>query len=276
MSLRFAIRDDDVCFHTDPQELKWVYGQISLSCPISFSCIPFVGGFDVDGYDDKKWGLFDERWLSWQTREVFPIGENTALISLLKQWCLNKQASIMMHGINHDLYEFRQNRDFEQDVREAKLYLEKVFCRNIKAFSAPNNSLSARASKSLSRNNLDLLTAFAHLPHERPISFRNYLNFIKLLKLYIQFGKRYRLLNPLNFGGHKEQPCYTLGPSTTFEEIANGFDFAVKRGGNFVIATHYYHLSEQSELLRKLEDLIDIAKAQPKGAVEFVTVEELF
>jgi len=276
MTLRFAIRDDDVCFHTNPDQLHDLYNEINQICPISFSCIPFVGGYDVDNYLPEKWEQFDLQWRDWQTKEILPIGDNLKLVELLKDWCSDNRATIMMHGIHHDLYEFLQDKDFKEDIREAKQYLEGLFSRSVTTSSPPNNSLGPAATKGLIHNNFNILMAFGHLPKERPISARNYLNFVRLLFFYFKYRKRLRLTKPMNFGTHQEQPCYEIGPSTTYEGLVAGFEFALAKGGNFVIATHYYHLVANKGLHKMLIDIVAHANNQSPGKVEFVCAEELF
>jgi hypothetical protein len=276
MSLRFAIRDDDVCYHTDAGLLRRLYDDISHVCPVSFSCIPFVGGYDVDGFTQEKWAEFDVQWRDWQTNDILPLGDNHNLVALLKDWCANGRSTVMMHGIHHDLYEFMQNIDFKENIRVAKQYLEELFSRDVTVFSAPNNSLGSKATQGLSSNNFNVLTAFGHLPTERPVSLRNYMNFLHLLYLYFRFGKRYRLTKPMDFGLHQEQPCYEIGPSTDYDELVAGFEFALERGGNFVVATHYYHLSANPALHKMLVDLVMLAKERSKGMITFVPAEELF
>jgi hypothetical protein len=275
MTLRFAIRDDDICFHTDADELYAIYEDITALCPVSLSCIPFVGGYDVDRYTPEKWAQFDLRWRDWQTKEVYPLGENPSLVNLLRKWCDAGQATLMLHGIHHDLYEFTQTREFTADIGEAKRYMESLFGRPFLVASPPNNSLGPQATKGLALNGFDVLTAFGHRPNERPSDFRNYLNFLRLLALYFRHGKRFRLTRPLNFGTHREQPCYEIGPSTRYQDLVAGFEFALARGGNFVVATHHYHLADTARLRTMLHDLV-VHAAEHKNEVCFVTAERLF
>ena len=211
MSVRFAIRDDDVCRHTQVDVLRSLYDDVSQVCPISFSCIPFVGGFDVDNYPPSKWEALDLQWRGWQTKDIHPLDRNAALVAQLREWCDSGRATIMLHGIHHDLYEFMQVKPFERDIREAKRYLEDLFGRSVTVASAPNNSLGPSAAKGLADNGLDLLTAFGHRPHERPPSVRNYWNFLRLSLLLLRHGRRYRVTRPLDFGERREQPCYEIG-----------------------------------------------------------------
>ena len=276
MTLLFAIRDDDVCYHTDPQILKNIYDDISKICPISFSCIPFIGGFDVDSYDDEQWSKYDKSWIKWQTKKIYPIGKNKKLVKFLKEWCHEQRATIMLHGINHDLNEFTQIKDFNKIIYEGKSYLEKVFLKKIKVASAPNNSLNSLSSSALAKNKFNILTSFGHLPNERQMTFSNIKNFITLFILFLKFRRRIRLTKPLNFKSHLEQPCYGIGPNIDFKEVMEGLKYAIKRGGNFVVASHYYQLSSDKNLLDNLIELINYAKQQTYREVKFVKAEDLF
>ena len=255
--------------------LRLLYEEVSRICPVSFSCIPFVGGFDVDAYPAGKWEQLDLQWRDWQTKEVYPLDLNRELVLQLREWCASGRATIMLHGIHHDLYEFVQRKDFNYDIREAKHYLETVFGRDVTVASPPNNSLGPSAAEALARNGFDLLMAFGHRPSERPASARNYLNCLRLLVLYFRHGKRYRLTRPLDFGTHKEQACYEIGPSTNASDLARGFEDALRRGGNFVIATHYYHLAANASLRNMLSEIVALAREQGER-VKFVTAEQLF
>jgi hypothetical protein len=274
--MKFVIRDDDICYHTDPDVLKYLYNDISKDCPISFACIPFVGGYDVDSYSPEKWKEFDLQWVEWQTKDIFPIGKNDNLVLLLNKWHKSNRATFMLHGIHHDLYEFTQNKEFTNDIRKAKVYLDQLFSCNITVTSLPNNSLGPWATRGLVNNGFNILTAFGHLPNERPFSFKNYINFIRLLYLYFRFGKRIRLTYPLDFGSHFEQPCYEIGPSTCYDDLVSGLKLAVKNNGNFVVATHYYHLFANPELHSMLKEIVELAKDLTHDKVEFVSADRLF
>jgi hypothetical protein len=274
--LKFCIRDDDICYHTNANELQKLYKDIIEICPISFSCIPYVGGFDIDQFDAEMLTLYDNHWKSWITSEIYPIDGNKKLVKLLKHWLNSKKAIVMLHGINHRLNEFTEERDFVTDIKLAKSYLEKTFSTKLEVASPPNNSLMPSATLGLSENKFNILTSFGHLPKERPLSFRNIFNFILLLSYYGKYKRKFRVRKPLNFGTHFEQPCYGIGPNITFKELKDGLNFSLKRGGNFVVATHYYHMLENNDLNKMLKDIVDYAQNQKICEVEFVSADKLF
>ena len=108
MNLLFAIRDDDICYHTDPDILENIYSDISEICPINFSCIPFIGGFDLDNFDNDDFNLYEKHWRNWLTKRIYPIGDNKRLVNFIRDWCKLGKASVMLHGINHNINEMTQ------------------------------------------------------------------------------------------------------------------------------------------------------------------------
>ena len=64
---KMVIRDDDICYHTNSEELQSIYHEINKICPV-FSCIPDL----MLKFYIRKMGQFDEQWLEWQTEEFFP------------------------------------------------------------------------------------------------------------------------------------------------------------------------------------------------------------
>ena len=102
------------------------------------------------------------------------------------------------------------------------------------------------------------------------------MNFMILLFYFARYKRKFRVNKPLNFGSHFEQPCYGIGPNISFEELKSGLEYALKRGGNFVVATHYYHMLENHKLKKMLEDIIDFAQRQKIRKVEFVAADKLF
>ena len=50
----------------------------------------------------------------------------------------------------------------------------------------------------------------------------------------------------------------------------------IKNNGNFVVATHFYHLYDNSNLHTMLKDIVELAKELAPNQVEFVSAENLF
>ena len=274
--MKFAIRDDDISYFTDPVKLENLYIDIIQDCPISFSCIPFLGGNNDDLNDPETRSKYDKQWLDWISPDEKLIGENEELVNLLRKWCDQGRGTIMMHGVHHDLCEFTQNKNFTDEVKKAKQYLERLFSRDVLVFTPPNNSIGISGVHAIEENNMDIMLSFGHMPNERPYRLDNIINFTRLLKLYLFNGKTRRTLKPLRFKGHKEQGCYDLGPNTKYDEIMDGLKHAARKNGNFVIATRHYHLFDGPELLGQRKSIIQSAKDLTGNKVKFVFAEEIF
>ena len=268
--MKFAIRDDDTNYFTKPEELERIYSNIWDTAPVSLAVIPFAGGGKVDAIPPEY----------WQGDKVFPIGENEGLVEFLKEQIAKGRVSLMLHGYSHkdypNGYEFEAGSDLFSKVRRGKRYLEELFGVIIKTFVPPHNSLSRRGAQAVIDNGLNILMAYSHWPWERPLEAANFINFARMVWFWLRYGKSKRYPNTLCFSRHKEFGCYTLHPSASFQELREGLEFTMEAGGNFCVATHYYALIEDDNLLAILKELISYAKEITGGKVEFVHADALF
>jgi len=266
--MKFVIRDDDTNFFTAPKRLELIYANIWEEIPISFSVIPFVSSEANSG--DIPNSVRGEN-------KLFPIGRNEELVSAMKLWIREKRIEIMQHGYAHTFKEYAKN-NYEVFVKtiEAKRYLEKVFGTQISVFVPPNNSFSLSGSKAVIKAGMNILMAFSHFPWERPLDRYNFINFIKMLNFYLRYGKKYRYPKPLRFKNHWEFGCYILGPSTTLEELKDGFLFSLRNKGDFCLATHYYAFFEYPRMRDILYQFIDWILKNYKNEVKFVKASDLF
>lgn len=274
--MKFSIRDDDICYHTRAEDIVELYGDISRTCPVSFSCIPYVGGYPIHDYQQRDWHALDLWWRERQTCEIYDIAKNKELVSLLSEWVKDGRATIMLHGIHHSLYEFDTKRDMTNEIKLAREHLSNLFGCPVVVATPPNNTLSAMSAKSLAVNNMNVLVAYGHTPFEREISPKSLWSFLKLFYFFLKNGKRLRYPHPLEFSQHKEQACYHLGPEETYEELKLGLDYAHQENGNFVIGTHFYHLLADDVLRSILDRLVKRASLLTGDDSCFVTTEHLF
>ena len=268
--MRFAIRDDDTSYFTQPEELEKAYGDIWDQAPVSLAVIPFVGGGKIESISPEY----------WQGDRVFPIGENERLVPFLKEQIARRRVSLLLHGYSHkdypNGYEFEAGDDLLTKVREGKGYLEELFGVTLKAFVPPHNSLSRKGAQAVIDNGLNILMAYSHQPWERPIEIANFTNFARMLWFWLRYGKSKRYSKVLQFSRHKEFGCYTLEPSSSLQGLKEGLDFAIKVGGDFCVATHYHALVEDDSLLTMLENLVSYAREIGEGQIEFVHADALF
>ena len=268
--MKFAIRDDDTNYFTKPEDLERVYGDVWDKVPVSLAVIPFVGGGKIEAIPSEY----------WRGDKVSPLGENEGLVEFLKEQIAKGRVSLMLHGYSHkdhpNGYEFEAGNDLFNKVKEGKSYLEELFDVEIKTFVPPHNSLSRRGAQAVIDNGLNILMAYSHWPWERPFETANFINFARIAWFWLKYGKSKRYPRVLRFSRHKEFGCYTLHPSASLQRLKAGLEFAMKAGGNFCVATHYYALIENDNLLAILKELVSYAKEITGGKVGFVHADALF
>jgi len=268
--MKFAIRDDDINYFTQPEELEKVYDDIWDLVPTSLSVIPFVGGGETGAIPPEH----------WRSEKIFPLEENIELVNFLREQLSKGRISLTLHGYSHRDYhrgyEFEAGENLFAKVKEGKDYLEGLFDVGIKTFVPPHNSLSRAGAQAVIDNGLNILMAYSHWPWERPFEMANFINFSKVLWFWLRYGKSKRYPNTLCFSRHKEFGCYTLHPKMSLQELKKGLEFAMKRGGNFCLATHYYTLIEDSHLLAILKEFVSYTKRLGEGEIEYVKADRLF
>ena len=268
--MKFAVRDDDTNYFTKPEDLERVYKDIWDTVPVSLAVIPFVGGGRIESIPPEY----------WQGNKVFPLGENKKLVEFLKEQIARGRVSLMLHGYSHkdypNGYEFEAGSDLFNKVRRGKRYLEELFGVTIKTFVPPHNSLSRRGAQAVIDNGLNILMAYSHWPWERPLEAANFINFARMVWFWLRYGKSKRYPKALSFSRHKEFGCYTLHPTVSLRELKEGLQFAMKKGGNFCLAAHYYALIKDGRLLAVLKEFISYTRVLGKREIEYVEADQLF
>lgn len=272
--MKFAIRDDDTNYFTQPEDLIKVYGKVWNKCPISLAVIPFQ--------KCTKSGAIPKKY--WQGNKTFPIDENKKLIEFLKKKLTEGKVSIMLHGYSHkdttDGYEFDSDKyeELYRKVKEGKKYLEDIFKVEIKAFVPPHNIISRSGLKAVIANELNLVNIPSFRLSKRPFTFKTLENLIKRRYYFHRYGHPYPYL--LKFEDHKEIAYKSLTPQVNFKHLKAEFDFHHKVNGVFCLATHYWEFESKMVYNNKLKmgDIFEKFWHYINGVnnVKFYSVNELF
>jgi len=147
-----AIRDDDVNFFTPAETLEGIYGALwTRGIPVSFGVTPFQRGERTAQVPPAE--QLQER--------VFPVGENTRLVEILRRMAGKDLVEIMLHGVRHAgtdaAPEFAGREDLSAAVREAREYLQGLFGGEVSCFVPPHNELSAAGLRSVVSSGLDVI-----------------------------------------------------------------------------------------------------------------------
>ena len=269
--MKFALRDDDTSYFTEPGRLEAVYGDIWNQLPVSLAVVPKAAGFRDAAIPEKY----------WRAERNFPLGENGPLIEFLRQHMAAGRVTVAQHGLTHEDfaggYEFQAAPDLEPRLRDGHGYLESLLGTSISIFVPPHNALSKRGHAAVAAASLNLLGSFLYFnPSLRPWDRRTLGNWQRIRSYRQRTGrtKRDPFIYPyvLRYERHAEFGCHSLVPGTTFEVLRSAFDEARDAGGHFCVATHYWEVN--ADLKSVLTRLLEYAAGHRD--VSFVAAERLF
>jgi len=269
--MKVAIRDDDTCCFTSPEELEHVYGDVWDQVPVCLATVPFAIGYARPGIPSEH----------WHSGEAFALERNPSLVATLKELASAHRVTIALHGYTHQDYpqgyEFQAAPDPERRVREGLEYLTGVLGADIAIFVPPHNALSKKGLAAVAAAGLDILGSFLSFrPAMRAWDLHTPGNWWRVQR-YRQATRRTRgdrlvYPRPLRYARHAEFGCHSLIPGTTLEELTAGFDEARRAGGDFCLATHYWEVDDtMKDVMLRLLDY-----AARHADVRFVAAEELF
>lgn len=252
--MKVALRDDDTCYFTTPEELERVYHDVWDRIPVCLATVPFAIGYE-------RKGIPPEHWRSGQS---FPLEQNQQLVGFLRDSLAGGRITIALHGYTHedfpDGFEFQAAPDVERRIAEGLTYLQSTLKTAISVFVPPHNALSKRGLAAVSAARLNLLGSFLSFrPSMRPWDSHTLANWWRVRSYRAATGraKRDAFVYPfvLRYAHHAEFGCHSLIPGTTVEQLIAGFEEARRAGGDFCIATHYWEVDQtlKEVLLRFLD-----------------------
>jgi predicted deacetylase len=270
-----AIRDDDTCFFTKPEQLSSVYNDYWHICPVTLSVIPFA---DAQHESRPPVVLVPPEYQG--NAKEYPIGQNEELLVHLRYLLSEGRIGISLHGYSHKREngkpEFVSGQILHKKAIEGKEYLEKLFNHKITIFTPPNNSLSRAGAKAVINAGMNIVMAYGFYPWERAMNYQNLKCFVILLGHYLKYKKRYPYPGILDCGTHKEHACVALGRKSTSKQLKDSFHFLKDNGANMCIATHYTALYFIPEIRKIFCDFMDYVLSKYDKEVQFATTDKLF
>ncbi len=269
--MKFAIRDDDVSFWTNPFDLETIYKKVwDSGFKVSFGVIPFA----VESFHLGDINKF------FQTEISKPIGENKELIDFLRDRIKEKKVSIMLHGYSHQYkvskgknnvlflatkenleilrnetnslywygeYTWKSYEQLKKETKEGKIYLEDILHTKIKVFVPPSNDISIDGIKAVVENKLNISGQIYLERFNRPINFWSIRNWLIKFWWKLIYGNIYPYV--MNYKTHRELCTYGLVPGVSLEQLKEQFKFCLKFKAPFVLATHYWELLKNRNLI---------------------------
>lgn len=255
--MKFAIRDDDTSFFTNPSDLENAYDFVGKG-KISLSVVPFT-------YPNHKDVVFPYG-LDIQPG-YYGIGNNEELISYLISH--KDRYDFLLHGYSHEYQKNIENRRargttpdkgwfpemiwksekrLEKEIEDGLNYLNNLLDTNISVFVAPNNIINNKGIRVIEKNCLNYsgIIQFA----DRDFSFKYAVNFI------IRWG--YRLIYKIpyakvfDYGKHYELVAYALD---NYDRLKYEYNKCKKSNVPFVIYTHYWSLLRDPVAKERLKEI---------------------
>lgn len=261
--MKFAIRDDDTCFVTEPATLEQVYEDIWDWVPVTLACVPFVTRHSDVVYETSD------------CTEPMSLSENELLVNALSAWEDEGSIEIALHGYHHDTSkgrpEFVSGSNLRKKAVRGREHLEETFDTDVTVFVPPHGRLSRNGVQAAEHAGLDIAREYGPRPREFQPRLAWVLGMGRFLQHHLLVGRAARLPEAVSFGSHHEVFCYRLNRSTDVDACLRAMSYAEEKSGIFCLSVHAGGLDNTGrEKLRTV-----VYRAQTVGA-EPVPVGELF
>jgi hypothetical protein len=271
MPVRLAIRDDDTCFFTRPEELEAVYAPLGEALPVSLAVTPFaVEAFHLG--DPVRF---------YQGIEPKPLAAHGELVAYLRESIGHGRFSALCHGYTHaytrtaggELLQeclWKEAGRLASEAALAKRALEGTLGCRVRTFVPPGNAISLAAARGIGRSFPRLLTT---------IPLRRWREFLTVPSGWAPFARRAwgQLRHgappprPERVGGVWFLPSISLTGRTTWQQLVRYFDLCRRHEAGLVVAVHYWEL--EGEVRSLFYRFLEYVSA--RGA-EFVHCDQLF
>jgi hypothetical protein len=237
--MKFVIRDDDLSYYTDLQQIKRLYEPLfERGFKVSFATIP----------RERKVEHKEDRALYKQYDEYGWVGDNASLVNYIKGLVDKDFVEIMQHGFDHS-YCIVDGKKFigeciqkKQDIllkdfEEGKRHLEDIFGRRIVSFVPPSNQIDAKTVLVLKKIDIRFLSGLILPSFNRKLDYQNFSNWVISCAYRICRGHRFPY--PMKNGSMKELTYYSLA---TLSDLKSQFDYCLCHNAPFVFAVHYWDI----------------------------------
>ena len=292
--MRFAIRDDDTNYYTQPEDLERCYGDIWDEFAPTLSLISKVKGnwlyWVHQIYKDKH----DTDWEAWKNDDtIYPIEDNKALVPFIKHKIQEGKLDLAFHAKHHrnedpELPEGRSNnyvrgaeffttRDLTNYIKEEVAHLEQLFDTDISVFTPPQNLLSPLGYQAVLNAGLNICGGGIPF-YKKEKDGKGIANIMKQLSFKL-LNREADYPKVLKFSDHNEVAYhYPLQPNTRLDTLIYDFEMVRKYNGDFVLSTHYVEFDypmvyDETITMKKI--LMDFLDHVSKYTVEKMSLSEM-
>lgn len=253
--MRIALRDDDTCYFTQPEELEQAFSDLG-DFPVTLSVVPFATWKHGDTF---PYGIHEE------ITNYMPLEANTALVAYLKGQIMAGKYEIALHGIHHA---YRRNPSgiwesetvwcekgaLKEGLAHAKAYLEQLLNTKVSVFAAPSNAVTDACAKALDYADLHANCNYCR-KFERSFSLRYLINYLKCNGFRLLTGRRYS--GVLQEQGHREMAIFEFLDT---EHMIRQLEVCQRFHMDLVIYTHYWNLNADPAKKKALAEFLQYAQ----------------
>jgi len=296
--MKLAIRDDDLNFFFNPEEIENNYKDIWDICPISMSVIPFIKGnwpqYVKDAKEKGPGNLSQKDIIKILADNcVYPIGDNIELVDFIRKKIQENKVYLTFHAIHHRNEdniiphfsnnfgigaEFYTSRDLTKPLSSAIKYIEKTFNQPIKVFTPPQNLLNSNGIKAIMNNHLAICCDFPRIKDISTLKLFGLTNYLK----YAFFKIKHNFISypfVISNNSYKIIGHHRLQPGSNIEELYSAFKNNYNQNGLFVVSTHSNGFNYKMENYDKtmgdtLKEFIFHTTKYPN--IQFVTLNQIF
>lgn len=292
--MRFAIRDDDTNYYTQPEDLTRCYEDIWNEFPPTLSLISKVKGnwlyWVHQIYKDKQ----QTDWTAWTSdNTIYPIEDNQQLVSFMKEKLTQGKLDISFHAKHHrnedpqlpkgmsNNYvrgaEYFTTRDLGNEIKAEVAHLQHIFGYNISVFTPPQNLLSEKGYKAVIDAGLNICGGGIPF-YKKEKDLKGITNIARQL-IFKTLHRESDYPSVLRFSRHNEVAYhYPLQPTTRLDSLIYDFEMVRKYNGDFVLSTHYVEFDypmvyDETITMKKI--LLDFLDYISKYKVEKMSLSDM-
>lgn len=251
-----AIRDDDLCFFTQPGEIEALYAPIFGRVPVSFACVSHT----VPHHRNLVY--FSHR----KAQGYYALADNRPLVNYIRRLVEKGYADVMVHGYSHEYLKvgrswrpeciWKPPDRLRKEISEARDYLAKLFGVQPKVFVPPDDAIGPAGIRAVAEARLDLSAPLTFRPNH---SWSSCYAACYCRRWGYSLTRRRPYPFSFDFGTHRELVAYPLSNPKQYGKLLNHLLVCAERRAPFVIATRYWQLADDPYLRTALLNLVDNA-----------------
>jgi hypothetical protein len=240
-----VLRDDDVNFFTEVSQLEKFVSLLPPNVPIILGLVPLIRPSVCAIVPPHYWS---------STEREYPMTDNKALCTLLKELVRNGKVVPALHGISHQykpnifgkmIPEFYHSKISHKDLSRATSVIKEATGISPTIFIPPGNKISPHNYNMIKKSFQYILNSPSFLTPSRPLRVDHFLRWLLRISSPSKFLQR----SPFKTNALSEIASIDFKPFSNLEEIVAGINAVSKPSNLICLATHYWEVANDDPRL---------------------------